>query len=64
MQIQSPYKSTTVIINDEQFIDWVQLIWDENETDNNDANLERPFDVHTAMIYLINYTEFEIASVQ
>lgn len=48
---------------DEQFTKYVQTLWDENETDNNDANLERPETVHESMIYLINYTEFEVLSV-
>lgn len=48
---------------DDQFIKYVQMLWDENETDNNEANLERPDAVHACMIYLINYTEFEVISI-
>lgn len=48
---------------DEEFIKYVQTLWDENETDNNEANLERPETVHESMIYIINYTEIEIKSI-
>lgn len=63
MLVQHPHGTTHHFNTDEQFISWVQIMWDENEIDN-EANLERPDDVYTAMIYLINYTEFQVVSIQ
>lgn len=48
------------IDTEQEFIEYVGLVWEENELENGDCDIEKPFDLQSALSYIILYTEIKI----